>query len=115
MLLAMHSFTPQLLAKPAPRPWHVGLCFGTDARFSLQVLAVLEKQTDILVGCNEPYSVDITKDYSIPIHAEARGIPYVEFEIRQDLIGLPSGQKAWANRLDGVIREAYAGFMSSQP
>jgi predicted N-formylglutamate amidohydrolase len=108
VLLAMHSFTPSLLAKPSPRPWHVGLCYDAAASFSLQILKVLDKHIDIVIGRNEPYGVDMARDYSIPIHGEKRGIPYAEFEIRQDLIATVAGQKAWAERLVGVIREAYA-------
>jgi predicted N-formylglutamate amidohydrolase len=115
VLLAMHSFTPSLLAKPSPRPWHVGLCFDADARFSLKILSALEKHSDIVIGRNEPYGVDMVRDYSIPIHGEARGIPYAEFEIRQDLIATATGQRDWAQRLVGVIREAYAELRVAAP
>jgi predicted N-formylglutamate amidohydrolase len=115
VLLSMHSFTPSLLAKPAPRPWHVGLCYDKTSRFSLEILKVLDKHTDIVVGRNEPYGVNMPHDYSIPIHGEARGIPYAEFEIRQDLITTAEGQRAWAERLVGVIREAYANFQRAKP
>lgn len=114
VLLSMHSFTPSLLAKPAPRPWHVGLCYDKASRFSLEILKVLDKHADITVGRNEPYGVNMPFDYSIPIHGEARGIPYAEFEIRQDLITTAEEQKAWADRLVGVIREAYANMQRAK-
>ena len=110
VLLSMHSFTPSLLAKPFARPWHVGLCYDSDARLSNHILAALDKQTDIVVGRNQPYGVDMVRDYSIPIHGEKRGIPYAEFEIRQDLIATAAGQREWAERLIGVIREAYTNL-----
>jgi hypothetical protein len=34
-----------------------------------------------------------------PVHGEARGIPHVEIEIRQDLIGSDAGQQQWARLL----------------
>ena len=114
VLLSMHSFTPSLLAKPFARPWHVGLCYNADARLSNHILAALDKQTDIAVGRNQPYGVDMVRDYSIPIHGEKRGIPYAEFEIRQDLIATAAGQRAWAERLVGVIREAYANLRAAK-
>ncbi len=110
ILLSMHSFTPSLLARPSIRPWHVGLCYDADARFTHHVLAALEKMPDIKVGRNEPYGVDMARDYSIPVHAEARKIPYAEFEVRQDLIAMPAGQKIWGERLTTVVREAYAAY-----
>ena len=113
ILVSMHSFTPSLLARPAPRPWHVGVCYGPDDRFSRPVLAALEEEADLSVGSNQPYTVDLTKDYSIPIHAEARGLPYAEFEIRQDLIATPKAQRAWGDRLARVLRVALDGFEPS--
>jgi hypothetical protein len=37
--------------------------------------------------------------YTIPIHAERRGLHHVLIEIRQDLIADESGRRAWALRL----------------
>jgi len=39
-----------------------------------------------VIGDNEPYFVSDETDYTIPRHGEARGLPHVEIEIRQDLI-----------------------------
>jgi predicted N-formylglutamate amidohydrolase len=115
IILSMHSFTPSLLSRPSPRPWHVGLCYDADFRFTSHILAVIEKISAIKVGRNEPYGVDMIKDYSIPVHAEARQIPYAEFEVRQDLIAKPEGQRAWGERLASVIREAYFAFAGVNP
>jgi predicted N-formylglutamate amidohydrolase len=111
----MHSFTPSLLSRPSLRPWHVGLCYSADVRFTSHILAVIEKMPAIKVGRNEPYGVDMIKDYSIPVHAEARQIPYAEFEVRQDLIATPEGQRVWGERLASVIHEAYFAFAGVNP
>ena len=110
ILISMHSFTPSLLARPSPRPWQIGLCYGDDRRFTNPVLAVLDREPGLTVGRNEPYGVNMEKDYSIPIHGEKRGLPYAEIEIRQDLIAGKSGQKAWAERMNRAFREAYHDF-----
>ena len=115
VLVSMHSFTPSLRARPFARPWHVGLCYGVDTRFTLPVLAALDREADLVVGRNEPYGVDLAKDYSIPVHGEERGLPYVEFEIRQDLIGHADGQEAWAARLERVLEQAYGSFTGDAP
>ncbi|WP_018182952.1 N-formylglutamate amidohydrolase [Kaistia granuli] len=110
ILVSMHSFTPSLRARPFDRPWHVGLCYGADTRFTLPVLAELDEEEGVVVGRNEPYGVDMAKDYSIPVHGEERGLPYVEFEIRQDLIAGAEGQAEWAERLERVLSQAYGTF-----
>lgn len=110
ILVSMHSFTPSLRAAPAPRPWHVGLCYHDNRQFSDLVLAELADQSDLVIGRNQPYGVNMAEDYSVPVHGEERRLPYVEFEIRQDLIAEASGQAAWAERLAPILTAAYARF-----
>ena len=72
VLVALHSFTPQL-GRPdrpapggtAPRPWHVGLLHNHDPRFSLVLLALLEAEGDLVVGNNEPYFLSDLDDYTV--------------------------------------------------
>lgn len=111
LFVSMHSFTPSLQLRPSERPWHVGLCVGVDDRFTSHVVAALQVDGDILVGLNEPYDVDMTREYAIPIHAEARGLPYVQFEIRQDLIADEFGQMKWAARVAQALDRARATFL----
>ena len=111
LLVSVHSFTPRQRARPADRPWHIGLCWGAADAFSRHVLGVLaEMEPDLVLGANEPYDVDMANDYSIPVHGEGRGLPYVEIEIRQDQIGEPDGQALWADRLAPVLRRAAETF-----
>lgn len=113
ILVSMHSFTPSLLSRSFQRPWPVGLCFGPDDRFTQPVLSLLDREGGFLVGRNEPYGVDMAKSYSIPIHGEGRGLPYAEFEIRQDLIATADGQAEWAERLNRVLRGAHRLFVDA--
>ncbi len=115
VLISMHSFTPSLRSKPFARPWHVGLCYGRNDAFSRCVLAVLEAEPDLVVGRNQPYSVDVETDYSVPLYGEERGHPYVEFEIRQDLIAEAAGQQRWAAQIVDVLRKAHALFERGAP
>lgn len=110
ILVSMHSFTPSLRARPSARPWQIGLCYGNDKRFTTPVLEALGGEAGLVIGSNEPYAVDLVKDYSIPVHGEERGLPYVEFEIRQDLIGEAPGQEEWAARLGRVLPIAHRNF-----
>ncbi len=72
------------------------------------LLTLLRAEGDLVVGDNEPYAVDDTTDYTIPVHGEARGLMNTGIEIRQDLIADQAGQKQWAERLARVFREIEA-------
>jgi predicted N-formylglutamate amidohydrolase len=104
IFIAMHSFTP--VFKGVARPWHVGVLYNRDVRFAHALKALLEAEGDLVVGDNEPYAVGDLTDYTIPVHGERRGLPHVEIEIRQDLIAMTAGQRAWAQRLARLLPEA---------
>ena len=103
VLIAMHSFTPVMAG--VARPWHAGVLFNRDACLSL-ALARLLRQAGWHVGENEPYSLGDDSDYTVPVHAEQRGLAYVELELRQDLITAPAGQLSWAQVLAGALPAA---------
>jgi len=105
VLIAMHSFTP--VFKGVSRPWHVSVLYNRDRRFAHVMKTLFEAEGDLAVGDNEPYAVSDASDYTIPVHGERRGLPHVEFEIRQDLIAEAAGQRAWADRLIRLLPEAY--------
>jgi predicted N-formylglutamate amidohydrolase len=83
-IVSMHSCTAQL-AGGKRRPWHIGVISGPDDRMRRRVFAALSADSDgLVIGENEPYVVNMENDYTLPVHAEAAGIPYVEFEMRND-------------------------------
>ena len=81
------------------------MLYDRDPRFA-RLLGDLLRQDGLLVGDNEPYQLSQTSDYTIPVHAERRGLPYVEIEIRQDLIAEAEGQAEWAERLARLLPAA---------
>lgn len=84
ILVALHSFTPALAG--APRPWTYGVLHLGSAPYAAAVLSALRGALGPeRVGENEPYAMDGT-DFSVPHHAIARGLRYVELEVRQDLL-----------------------------
>ena len=103
-LIAMHSFTP--VFKGDARPWHAGVLYNRDRRFAEILLALMKREEGLIVGDNEPYSVDDLTDYTIPVHGEGRGLLHAEIEIRQDLIGDGSGQQAWGARFARWLPQA---------
>jgi predicted N-formylglutamate amidohydrolase len=102
-LLAIHSFTPELLGEQ--RPWPVALLYGRDARLAHAFRDRLRRDPALLVGDNQPYRVSADSDYSIPVHGEARGILHTAFEIRQDGVTEAAGQRAWAERIAATFAE----------
>jgi predicted N-formylglutamate amidohydrolase len=110
ILVAQHSMTD--VFKAVRRPMHAAVLYNRDRRFAGLVLEKLREESDLIIGDNEPYSGSDAVDYTIPYHAELRGIPYVELEIRQDLIRDQEGQSTWARRVAKALSEAEQMFFS---
>ncbi len=106
VLVAVHSFTPEMAGHV--RPWHVGLLTNHDPRLGRGLMALLQREGDLVVGDNEPYSLSDLDDYTVPVHGEQRGLLHVELEIRQDLIATEAGQRAWGQRLARLLPVAVA-------
>ncbi len=102
VVVALHSFTPHMDA--FDRPWHAGVLYGGgDESFARAALAQLTDAVDAAVGDNQPYAMDGI-DYTVPRHCFPAARPYVEFEIRQDLLADAAGIEHWAQILDRVLR-----------
>ncbi|QXX94435.1 N-formylglutamate amidohydrolase [Serratia marcescens] len=104
-VIAVHSFTP--VFKGESRPWQVGLLFNRYPKFAHLLAELLREEGDLQVGINEPYAMTDATDYTLPVHAERRGLPYVGIEIRQDLIADERGQQAWAKRFARLLPQAW--------
>jgi predicted N-formylglutamate amidohydrolase len=103
ILVAMHTMTD--VFKGTRRDMHAAVLYGHDARFAVLVLDALRRDKDLLIAENEPYLVQGTH-YTIPRHAEIRRVPYVEIEIRQDLVNNERGQALWAPRIAAALCSA---------
>ena len=110
LILAIHSFTPQLATTGEQRPWEVGLLYNRDdraARIAIDAFTAM----GFTVGDNEPYSgkqLNATMDR----HAEANGIPYLTIELRQDQVARKRHQAVWADRIAQVAQEVLAALAS---
>ena len=106
VLVSLHSFTPVYAG--VARPWHIGTLYQHDTRLPPLLLQHLRDEPDLVVGDNEPYAVSDDTDYTIPVHADRRGLMNTGIEIRQDLIADPAGETQWAKRLVRIFREIEA-------
>ena len=105
VIVAVHSFTPNL-KNGTSRPWHIGVLYShLDDRLSRALLARLAAETDLCVGDNEPYSGHLPGD-SINRHALRHGRHNTLIELRNDLIVSARQQQAWAERLAPVLTAA---------
>lgn len=108
ILVAQHSMTD--IFKSVPRTMHAAVLYNRDRRFAGLVLEMLRRESGLTIAENEPYFVSDETDYTIPRHGEARGLPHVEIEIRQDLIQTEAGQSDWAKRIARALQLAEQAF-----
>ncbi len=103
VLVSLHSFTP--VFQGFARPWRFGVLHRGDSPLSSRMLALLRSAVGAEAGDNQPYAMDGI-DVTVPLHADARGIDYLELEVRQDLIGDPAGQAAVAAIIGPLLQQA---------
>jgi len=113
ILVAQHSMTD--VFKGVRREMHAAVLYNRDRRFAGLVLEGLRREAGLRIADNEPYFVSDETDYTIPVHGEARALPHVEIEIRQDLLLDASGRAAWARRIATVLRDAERAFCGATP
>ncbi|MGE0006984.1 MAG: N-formylglutamate amidohydrolase [Parvibaculaceae bacterium] len=112
-IVTMHTFTPRL-AGGSPRPWHIGVMSGSDGRMRKRVIERLAgARRDLTVGDNEPYIIRVEENYTLPVHAERAGVPYVQFELRNDLFGDPESRGEICALLARVLTESFADLPAS--
>ncbi len=111
LYIAMHSFTPVYLGKQ--RPMHVAVLYHRSPRASKLLADLLRREPGLVVAENDPYQMSDESDYSVPVHAERRGLDYLEIEIRQDFIADAPGQKEWAARLARLLPEVQSQLAQS--
>jgi len=104
ILVAQHSMTN--IFKGATRDMHAAVLYNRDRRFAALMLATLQRETELRIADNQPYFVSDETDYTIPRHAEARGLLHVEIEIRQDLVTDEPGQIEWGERIARALQDA---------
>jgi predicted N-formylglutamate amidohydrolase len=101
-LVSLHSFTPVM--NGVARPWQVGVLHDRgDLSLTRRTLDRLRADPGLTVGDNEPYRMDGI-DHTVPRHAYPDR-PYVELEVRQDLLADAGGVAEWTERLAAVLRD----------
>jgi predicted N-formylglutamate amidohydrolase len=111
ILVAQHSMTNSY--KGVSREMHAAILYNRDRRFAALMLDALRRHPRLVIADNQPYFVSDETDFTIPHHGEARGLPHVEIELRQDLVGDEAGQIEWAQRLIFALNDCEQTFYRS--
>ena len=102
LVVGIHSFTPVMEGEE--RPWHVGFLWNEDPRLTQAMIGLLERETDLVIGDNLPYS---GKDlyYTMQRHGANHGLPQTTLEIRQDLVDTEDKVVQWAALIADILDE----------
>lgn len=112
-VVSVHSFTPVM--KGFERPWHVGVLYNADARIAAPLMQALDRDRDIAVGDNLPYSGFDLFGNTIETHAMPQGRPNILLEIRQDLVDTRHGAERWAGLIAAALRPVLADASLYRP
>lgn len=112
-LISIHSFTPVM--NGFERPWHVGLLWDPEPGPSLAVLRELRRDAGLIVGENEPYPGNDPRGYALSVYGTKRDLPFICFEIRQDLIDTHHTAEDWAHRLAAALAPVLERSGTSPP
>ena len=99
-LMAVHTYDPQRRSDAAPRNWPVGLLARVPNPLVTALASHLATVARIApLGINQPYQIEDESDYTIPVHAEPRGIPHVLIEVRSDYLRDANAVEAMADTI----------------
>ena len=87
LLLSVHTFTPTFIGPDGPevRDVELGVLFDDNDALAHQLIAALQSGP-LRVEANAPYSGKLGMIYSARRHGREHGLPYLELELRQDLL-----------------------------
>lgn len=105
-LVAIHSYTRELLMGGGERPWHIGVLYEKDVRIARRLLDYLARQPEVEAGDNYPYSGSHPHDFTIDHHGEHRRLACCGIEVRQDLLATRESFAHWAALLGDALEAA---------
>ena len=106
VFVSVHTMTDRMRGDKR-REQEFTLCWARDDRLVEPVLRCMRAK-GVVVGNNQPYSLDLGEDYTVPEHAMRRGLAHLQIEIRQDLVADDDGAARWA----GLLHECIADLVT---
>lgn len=104
LLVTVHSFTPIYFGRQ--REGFLGILHDEDRRLADAMLEAAAAAKLESVNRNYPYGPEDGVTHSLKRHGLTRQIPNVMLEIRNDLVSDEAGQIVWADRIEGLLRQA---------
>lgn len=101
LLVSIHTFTPSW--RGVPREIEAGVLFDDHDVIALNLVDEL-RATGWRTEPNEPYSGKVGLIYSAARHGSAAEVPYLEIEVRQDLVNTRPRAEAAAERIRSALR-----------
>jgi predicted N-formylglutamate amidohydrolase len=111
-LLAMHSFTRAY--KDTIRTLEIGVLYDDPNADQATTLVDLLRQEGFLTEHNEPYSGKNGMIYSAWRHGTNHNVPYLELEIRQDLIDTKEKAEAVATKVGNALTKLANNTLKKQ-
>ncbi|WP_252945074.1 N-formylglutamate amidohydrolase [Oceanicola sp. 502str15] len=105
-LVTIHSFTP--VYRGVRREVELGFLYHEDARMAEAALAVERARGSYRAALNEPYAASDGVTYTLRKHGEARDLPSLMIEIRNDLIDTEARARDMAVHLMPALAAAIA-------
>ena len=102
--VTVHSFTP--VYNGARREVEIGYLHDAGDRLARAALAAEEARGRYRSALNEPYAASDGVTYTLRKHGEARGLPSLMIEVRNDLIDTEDKARAMAGHLYGTLAAA---------
>jgi predicted N-formylglutamate amidohydrolase len=106
-LLSIHSFTPEMEGKQ--RPFQAGVLYSAHRNLARRFSRLIRRENMTCV-LNRPYSGLKGFVYSVERHGRKYGIPYLELEINQSILGSSRSQARVAASLESAIRDLMKGL-----
>ena len=107
-LVTIHSFTP--VYDGVRRAVELGFLHDVDDRLAVAALREARRAGRFASELNAPYAASDGVTYTLRRHAEARALPHVMIEIRNDLIADAAAAGEMADHLAGILRAALDGL-----
>lgn len=102
-LCSVHTFTP--VFRGQARPMEVGVLFDRHDDLAERLLRAL-RDVGLRAEANAPYSGKEGLIYSANRHGTGHDVPYLELEVRQDVVGSDRRARRAATRIWSALRRA---------
>lgn len=112
-LVTVHSFTPSYFGQP--RSVELGVLHDADSRLADLLLAKAGALSGLKTARNDPYGPEDGVTHTLKRHGQARGLPNVMLEIRNDLLRTPEAQEGIAAKLACLLEAALPALCLTHP